>query len=264
MDKKRKLYGGYALNLLIEDKSKNDAIYKDDDREIHDMDCYTPDPINDLIEICNMLYNNGIKNIQGKEAQHQETYTIRVENKVYCDLSYVPNNIYHKLPFKEIKGIYVSQPIWLTIDYYRMFTDPLTSYWRIDNDLKAFKRFVLLQKHYTLPYVSNSLEIKTQNTFKEMAFKIIEKFIQNKESIVNIGYYAYNYIIKESKILENKNTNKNAKKFKYVNIPYYEMISTNYKLDFYTLMKTLKSDGLLLPKISYIEFSCCKKINFLY
>jgi hypothetical protein len=248
---KRKIYGGIAINLLIIEKNKKDAIYTDP-KTIPDIDMYSPEPIEDLKKICNILHKKGFKYIMGREAQHDETYTIFVDNAVYCDISYMPKNIYNRIPFKEINGLYVTHPTFINIDYLRMLSDPLTSYWRFGAELKGFRRFVALQKHYQMPHVNSSINLEENDAFKKMAINIIYKFIKNRNTIVNIGFLGYNYALKESKILENKD--KKSSKFKYLEIPYFEMISTNYRTDFLNLMDMLQSDGLLAQKITHIEY----------
>src|SRR5438270_214111 len=60
-NKKRKIYGGTAQNMLIIAKNPSDAIY--DENQIADIDFYSPEPINDLIELCNALYKKNFKYI---------------------------------------------------------------------------------------------------------------------------------------------------------------------------------------------------------
>src|ERR1700744_2991581 len=60
-DNKRKVYGGYALNLLIKAKSPKDAIYKPTDTP--DVEFYSPEPIIDLIKLCNIIHEKGYKNV---------------------------------------------------------------------------------------------------------------------------------------------------------------------------------------------------------
>ena len=247
---KRKVYGGFALNLLVSDKNPSDAIYTEND--VADIDVYSPDPIIDLMKICNILSERNYKYVMGKEALHQETYSIFVSNILYCDISYVPRNIYNKMPFKEIKNIMVIHPNFMTIDYLRMLCDPLISFWRIDQDLKAFKRFVLIQKYYPLPYSNSPIEISGSTSSLDIALDVINQFIKDRKTIVNVGFYAYNYFLKESKIINTKT--EKTKKIKYITVPYFEMISTDYRTDFFDLMKVLNANDLLKStKIKHIE-----------
>jgi hypothetical protein len=56
---KRKVYGGFAMNKLIVNKNKDDAIYKD--FQTPDVDFYSPQPIEDLIQLCNEISDGGLR-----------------------------------------------------------------------------------------------------------------------------------------------------------------------------------------------------------
>jgi hypothetical protein len=244
-EKNRKVYGGYALNLLLK-FAKAEPLYKDDDLYNHDIDMYSPDPITDLKIICNNLYKAGCKYIHCAEALHKETYTIKVDSLVYCDISYVPRNIFNKMPFVKVDGINAIGSDFMTIDYLRMMTDPMTSYWRIDNDIKAFKRFYLLQiyfpfrdpeKKYDINLAKLTLPVNSIDVLEN-----VQKFMLSKKTIIPIGFYAYNYFLKESK----------NKSYGLVKVPYYEMISTNYIEDAEKLINELKKN--FKSEITYEEY----------
>jgi hypothetical protein len=91
-EKKRIIYGGFAQNSLIKHKNKDDAFYKETD--IADVEFYTPDPIGDTIDLVDMLHKKNYKYVEGKEGVHPETYKIFVNFINYCDISYMPKNIY--------------------------------------------------------------------------------------------------------------------------------------------------------------------------
>lgn len=241
---KRKIYGGFALNLLLIDKNPSEKIYKDN--QIPDIDFYSPDPMSDLIKICNILHTKGFKLISGKEAQHINTYNINVNYLTYCDLTYVPRNIYNKMPFKEINGYTVIHPHFMWIDYLRIFTDPMTSYWRMGNDLKSFKRFYLLQKNFTLPFSDHPIEIEGSTSTLDNALNQIYNFCIGKKSLIMIGFYAYNYFLHTSGL---------NKKYKLVQIPYYEIISINFRFDCLQLLDTLNQlNSIDNSKLTHVEF----------
>lgn len=245
--KKRKIYGGYALNALVKQKNPKDAIYKKD--KISDIDIYSPKPISDLMELCNILFDKGFKYVIGREAMHKETYSLWVNTLLYCDISYVPKNIYDRLPFRTIDGLNMIHPHFMMIDYLRMLTDPILSYWRFENDLKGFKRFVLLQKYYPLPYSDNSIDIESVPEL-DVINKHIFKYMTNKKSILVIGFYAYNYFLNESGILKDK-----SNKLNILNIPYYEFISSDYRHDALTLIDELKKiSSIDSSSITYKEY----------
>ena len=244
---KRKIYGGIALNMLVNDKDSKDAFYKP--TKIPDIDFYSPEPIIDLMKLCNILHKKGYKYVAGREAMHQETYSIYVNYMLYCDISYVPRNIYNKMPYKEIDGYILIHPHFMTIDYLRMMTDPLISYWRFESNLKSFKRFFLLQKHYPLPSNNSPIDISESIPALDSALKIVFDFMINKKTIIVIGFYAYDYFLNESKIIEKKNN-----KFKILPIPYFEFISTNFRDDSLNLIDLLKSDIILNKELKHTEF----------
>ena len=244
----RKVYGGYALNLLLKN-IKAKELYIGDDLYNHDIDMYSPDPITDLKVICNTLYKAGCQYIHCSEALHKETYTIKVDSLVYCDISYVPRNIYNKMPFVKVDGINAIGADFMTIDYLRMMTDPMTSYWRIDNDIKAFKRFFLLQIHYPFKDPEKKYDVDLASIVPApkitKQLETVKTFMLNKKSIVSIGFYAYNYFLKESR----------NKSYGLMKIPYYEMISTNYIEDTENLINELgKTYGTGITYEEYYPF----------
>jgi len=231
---KRKVYGGYALNLYIKEKNQNDAIYSDSIIPPADIEFYSPEPIKDLIELCNILFDKGFKYVVGKDAIHKETYKLTVNLIDYCDISYVPKNIYNRMPFKEINGFNLIESSFMTIDYLRMFSDPINSYWRIE---KAFKRFILLNKYYPLPLIKTELNIKYIDDINvSNLLNNTLNFLKNRKTTITVGLYALNFYINQSGVLL-----KGHKKYIKLNkIPYYEIISINFKEDALDLINELK------------------------
>jgi len=233
---KRKIYGGFALNMLIIAKNPNDAIYTVDD--VPDIDFYSPEPLKDLVTLCNRIYKAGFKRVSGREALHKETYSIRVNTHLYCDISYVPRNIYNRMPFKEIDGLYVIGPEFMMIDYFRMITDMLVSSWRLD---KTIKRFYKLQKYYPLPHLNSDIKISTADPYVRKLLDSIQDFLKSRNNTcITVGFYAYDQFLKASGILNAKQTAQ-TKKFKYLEVPYYEIITTHYKKDGIDLINLLKN-----------------------
>ena len=250
-DNRRKIYGGYALNLLLTNKDEKLALYSDTD--IPDIDFYSPEPIKDLIKICNLLHAKGYKNVSGKEALHKETYSVRVNNQLYCDITYVPRNIYNKMPFIEINSINVIGPEFMIIDYFRLLTDLLLTNWRLE---KTVKRMFLLQKAYPLPYVKSSLEISQVTGVEKDDFiliyelmKQIQRFCENNKYAVLVGIYAYNHFLNGSGILQSTNN-----RFKYVEVPNYEIILTEYKDEALKLINLLKTKTKTVDDIHIVEY----------
>jgi hypothetical protein len=246
IEKKRKIYGGYALNMLLSNKDKKLELYDEMDIKTADIDFYTPEPIKDMIELCIKLNDAGYKPIEGREADHKDTYSIFVNYRLFCDLTYVPNNIYKKARFIEINKFYVIHPWFMMIDYFRMFTDPMISYWRLE---KHFERYMKIQKSYPLPLVQKPLIMspyKNKNITK--AIDMIFDFVTDKETILITGFYIYNYYLYSS------DYKKYNKKYDYVNIPYLEIYSINYVKDALDILNYIKSISELSNNITHAEF----------
>ncbi len=239
---KRKIYGGYAVNKLLISKGC-ESIYKD--YEVPDIDFYSIDPNSDVINLCNILFDSGYTRVSAREAKHQNTYSIFVNFDLYCDITYMPSNIYKKVPYISLDNIIYVNPNFMIIDYLRMITDPLNSYWRIE---KSFSRLIKILEYFPLPRFNKEIEIgDTDNDLNiQNAIKIILDDIKNKDIIV-VGFYAYNYYLKQSKFTE-KN-----RQIKPLNIPYLEIISKNYKQDFDSIMEKLKLT--YSDKIEHTEFN---------
>lgn len=229
---KRKIYGGFAMNELIKNKNYNDRFYKTI-LDGGDIEFYSPTPIEDVYNLCNQLHEAGYKYVQGKEAFHKSTYTISANFENYADISYVPKKIYNRIPFVNLNNMILTHPHFIAIDYFRMFTDPMTSYWRF---CKSFKRFGILQKYFPFTKYDKELEFNElpgnytiTNKFKD----IIEQFAVDNNSCIMYGFYCYNYFLMKSKL--------KTSYIKMMKIPYYQMISTNFKTDCIAILDKLKT-----------------------
>jgi len=248
-EKKRKVYGGFAQNKSIVLKNPDDAFYPEN--QIPDIDCYSPEPLLDIKNLCDLLHKNGHKHIEGKEALHKETYSIFVNFQNVCDISYVPKNIYHKIPFIEFEGINYTHPSFTYIDFYRMITDPYFSSFRWE---KIFPRLYKLQKHY--PFNKATKELNNAYNVPKNQIEIIDKInkhlyneLKNKDNFLVVGQYAYNHLLEQSGIMKDKAL---GKKYKPIENPFWQIISTNYIPDTANLIINLKKE--YKDKIQYTEF----------
>lgn len=249
-DKKRKIYGGYAQNKVIVAKDPKDAFYEDD--ALPDIDVYSPEPLKDLVQVCNILQAKGFKEVMGQEAQHKETYKVFVNEQNVLDLSYVPRNIYNRIPFIELDGIIYVHPSFVYIDLYRMLTDPYfsgTHRWK-----KIFPRLYKLQKHYPFNKATKPLNQaydvpQNKKQIVNEINKLIINMINNQENFIIVGQYAYNYLLEESGIMKDRQL---GGKYKLISIPFMQLISTNYIPD--TTNIILKLQERYKEKITYKEF----------
>jgi hypothetical protein len=241
LEHKRIIYGGYAQNEFIKIKDKRDAIYTHN--EFHDIEFYSPEPLHDLIRLCNILHEKKYEHVSGKEAEHKETYTIFVNFIGYCDITYMPKMIYNKMPTLTINRFKLVHPHFAMVDFYRMFTDPLLSFWRLD---KTVDRFFTMQKHYPFTKVNKKITMKPFP--KPKILEGVLRFLTQRETTIVVGFYAYNHYLEESKYSN----------FQYQKVEYYEIITTRFVEDGKELFAYLKSefpeDGKDISIVEYQPF----------
>ena len=251
------VYGGYAQNLLIIKKNPADAFYTDIDGayfnwpDIADIEFYSTTPLVDIINLTEELHAQGFKHVEGKEGMHPETYKIFVNFVNYCDISYIPVHIYNNMPKITIDGIKCADPHFMMVDAYRVLTDPMTSYWRLD---KSITRFQTILKYYPIDQSNVDKKIILQSN-NDTILNFIRKKIIQKNKLIVVGLHAFNYYAK-----------KVSDKYVVNNIPYYEIISTNYEKDakyiYSYLIKKFKKISVkeFTPFFSFLD----KHIEFFY
>ena len=225
INKKRKVYGGFALNMLLTNKDIKHAIYDSDD--MPDIDFYSTEPLKDIKELCDIIFKAGFEPVLAEEAQHNESYKIHVNYQTYCDVTYMPTNIYHKTRFIQINNMNIIHPHFMMVDYFRAFTDPLISYRLFE---KMFPRYMALQKTYPLPLIKKPLVLKS-NTEKTVNL-LFDKLI-TMENILFSGFYTYNYYMNISQF--------DNKEFKLLTLPFLEIYSTDYIKDGLELIEFCKT-----------------------
>jgi hypothetical protein len=244
-EKKRKVYGGYALDKLFTKKNKDFALY--DEFDTPDIDFYSPEPLEDLVEISNRLYEAGLKDVIGQEAQHKETYSIFVNhNGPYCDISYMPNNIYSCVRYIQIDNLNIVHPYFIMIDYFRMFTDPIFSYWRLE---KHYERYKKLQQLYPLPLITKPLQLAPYKDNEiSNTMNLVFDFLAQKTTTIFTGFYTYNYYLYVSEY------HKKNKSYDYVFMPYLEVYSSDYVADGIELLEYIKTLPVAIKsKLSHVE-----------
>lgn len=247
---KKIAYGGFAQNTLIMDKNKADSFYKIIDGvfynfpDVADIEFYSPNPVKDMVELLEELHTQGFKHIDGKNGVHDGTYKIFVNFINYCDIGYIPEYIYNNLPtITTENNIRCVHPHFMLCDAYRIMTDPMTSYWRLE---KAISRFNKLIKYYPITnekIASKSLICKSDNDI----MRFIRKHIVHSSKLIVVGFYAFHYYSnKVSKIGHDKEYD------------YYELITDNIIKDGEIIEKILKAkygDMIVIKQYSpFLEF----------
>ena len=235
----RIIYGGFAWNTLVKRITPSDAFYSDNDYT--DVEFYSNKPIEDLKKICDILEEKGFKFIQGKSAQHEETYTIFVNFQGYCDITYMPSNLFYSIMTEKIDGLRLIHPKYIMIDILRQFNDPLTSYWRLDKNIKRGK---LMIKNYPLELSNKTVKM---SVLKPDTLKLVNYLIPHlvkSKYVLFIGQIAFN-------TFANPNSNLSKQSSDYDSTPI-EIISTNLKKDVESIYNMLLK--YFLEEIKQPEF----------
>ena len=114
-----------------------------------------------MIDLCDILQKKNYKYVEGKEGVHIETYKIFVNFMNYCDISYMPPDMYKNCPVIISDGLRLAHPHFMLVDAYRVYCDPMTSYFRLT---KTFVRFTKLIKYY--PFNENMIYNKIEYNTK--------------------------------------------------------------------------------------------------
>jgi hypothetical protein len=182
--KKLKVYGGKAQHYLLAAKKSKELIYNDVQLVTSDVEFYSTTPIQDMVELADHLHELGFPFVKLSEGQHAETMKIfAFLTYNVCDCSYMPTNLYHRIPFVDLDGLYVVDPSWYSIDYFRVLTDMITSGWRLE---KTMERSALLFKHYPLRQISKP-KLPVPNPKTLAIRKAVWEYLRNKLSIAFVG-----------------------------------------------------------------------------
>lgn len=215
------VYGGNAQNLAIKKIDPKGVFY--DDKDVHDYDVYSFDPINDAINLTKQIFKAGFKNILAIEAIHVETYSIKYYGTALCDFSYMPKYVFDNLPILSVDGFKIVNPYLAYIDFMRMFNDPLTSSsfrWS-----KNFERFNMMQKYY--PLTSKELNNDIKDNIDKSIEKDLRKIISKSDSLIYTGIECFNKYASLCKCDK-------------LGLEYLTLVSTNYLNDVKMILSELK------------------------
>jgi len=93
--KKKKLiiYGGTALNNILPEKNQ----FYDKKTTFPDYDCFSSDALQDAIELADLYYNNGFKEVEAKSAVHPGTYKVFVNFMSVADITNMNKKLYNNI-----------------------------------------------------------------------------------------------------------------------------------------------------------------------
>lgn len=261
-DKERIVYGGTAVNEAIKSASKGeDRIYAND--YTADIEFYSNNPVVDVVDLCNLLHEKGFETPEGREAQHEETYNLFVNFRLYCDITYVPVRVYRGIKTLVIDGIKYAHPHFIYIDQLRIFNQPLTA--AEQRWMKTFPRMYKLLKYYKLEKFNSSIDLQNPTDEIKSYIDSIKDFLKSDKiegTCLITGFKAYNYFILKavdnnikhfknanSKVVYNKTIEKNL-----IPCPYLELISVSYKDSVEKIYNVLKNKVVDPSKLSVTEY----------
>lgn len=161
------IVGGMAIDMAL--RLKGDKLYEDG--ILPDYDFYSPTYHIDAYKIAETLNRTGLKNISVINANHTSTMRVRVNYTVVADVTYMPKNIFDKLPTLLYRDVRIIHPHYQLIDQHRALSLPyenppwevITHRWK-----KDATRYDILYEYYPLelPNVDKNQIIKLRNEIK--------------------------------------------------------------------------------------------------
>lgn len=183
--------GGTAIDFAL--RLKGDKIYSDDTLVFPDLDFYSPNHVKDAYEIADMLYNKGYgldkasfedmflaesnsetrakaedgtreqlekkSEVQAYEiyahiARHTTTMRVKLHSYEIADITYIPINLFDKLPFIMYDGMKIIHPHWQYMNMHHSLSLPLDNppfevlFHRMNKDVDRFSK---LYSYYPIP-----------------------------------------------------------------------------------------------------------------
>lgn len=187
--KRRVVYGGTALNMHLNAYFPEEIIYNPDALDNPDLEFYSPRAMDDIVELCDALYEAGHRHVEAKLAMHDGTYSVHVNMQKYCDITYMPANLYAVLPATTMADdIRYVHPHFMAVDYMRVMNDPFTCSFRLEKDMD---RLHLLDRCFPLALPSE--------TFPKGGFvglpEELHAFLQGRETVAVVGRAAYEFFV---------------------------------------------------------------------
>ena len=173
-------YGGTAINNILPLKDQFYSSY-----DIPDYDFFSKTPMDHAIELCDIYYKHGFKNVESKSGVHVGTYKVFVDFIPVADITFIEPQFFDIIIKDCIKkgDILYAPPNFLRMAMYVELSRP-------DGDVsrweKVYKRLQLLNKHYPIKETCNpsSLTLSQNSTFNVLLKTLL------KEKVVFFGGHA--------------------------------------------------------------------------
>lgn len=154
-ERRRIIYGGLAIDFAM--RLRGDALYKDG--RAPDYDVYSPDNVGDAYDLVDIFVEKRFHDVGCTRAIHVVTMRVKVAHTWVIDITYVPPEIFAKLPTLVYEQMQVLHPDYQRMDMHLAFCFPFNNApfedifhrWQKDAD-----RFALLETIY--PVCSDASE----------------------------------------------------------------------------------------------------------
>lgn len=138
-------YGGTAVNAMLPIKFQ----FYNRDVELPDYDWYSPIPMDDAKDLCDLFYTHGLTEVEAKAGAHHGTYKVFVNFLPVADITLMPREIFDVLLRESVQldGIHYAPPNFLRMAMYVELSRPMgdTSRWE-----KVLQRLNLLNTYHPI------------------------------------------------------------------------------------------------------------------
>jgi hypothetical protein len=186
-NKKLVCYGGTAINNILPEDNQ----FYNKETDIPDYDFYSPNALDDTIELADLYYSKGYTEVEAKAAQHFGTYKVYVNFFPIADITLVSKDLFKSIQLDSIskKGILYCPPNFLRMSMYLELSRPQgdTTRWE-----KVMKRLVLLNEYYPLTLKKCSNENFQRKMFnkqrEEEIYETVKQAFRDQGCVFFGGY----------------------------------------------------------------------------
>ena len=143
--KKLLLYGGFAINAVLPEYEK----FYDAKHEIPDYDVYSPNALEDAIELTDFFFENGFQDVETKAGVHYMTYKLYVNFIPVADITILDKGIFDNLQKEAviINRIHYCPVNFLRRNIYKELSQPQGNITRWE---KIYKRLNKINENFPL------------------------------------------------------------------------------------------------------------------
>lgn len=195
------VYGGTTIDYAL--RLHGDKIYTDDMLLMPDLDFYSPDNTRHAYELADILYGAGFTEARTINALYVQTMKVDIGNNHWvADISYLPQDIFDKLPTFEYEGMLNIHPNFQRIDMHRSLSFPYenefmeTIFHRWNKDVT---RFNLMAKYYPIDKKTINPTQSTEISMNTVSVDsgVLKSSLKNgfgDDGVLLYGFASYNLL----------------------------------------------------------------------